>query len=67
VIKELGCGDGVHDVGPDLFLGGYGSFWHGVVRHPRVKLAAGYLAAGYEAEDGRDDRLGTDPMIRIAT
>jgi hypothetical protein len=41
LIKELGCGDGVHDVGPDLFLGCYGSFWHGVVGHPRVKLAAG--------------------------
>jgi hypothetical protein len=53
LIKELGCGGGVHDVGPDLFLGGYGSFWHGVVRHPRVELAA-----GYEAEDGRDEPSG---------
>jgi hypothetical protein len=41
LIRELGCGDGVHDVGPDLFLRCHGSFWHGLVGHPRVKLAAG--------------------------
>jgi hypothetical protein len=42
--------------------GDYGPFWHGVIRHPRLELAAGMRLRMVATS-----RLGTDPMIRIAT
>jgi hypothetical protein len=52
-LQELRGGGGVHHVGPDLLFRGDGAFGHGVVGH----LGVG-LAAGDDAEDGRDQAAG---------
>src|SRR6185437_2782006 len=69
LVKELGSGLGVHQVGPDLLFRSDCSFGHGVVGHPCVELAArdeaedrGGPLAGNRSDDADCDIRGV-PLV----